>query len=133
MSKVITGELQFADKAPTEKRLQMFRRLSGLKLDSHKTYLSWLASEGLDNEPARWEAWQAALKAMHTKELFELVRRCAVFDESFRLPSLEAGTDEFKGNIEQRFAKLMELISMLALTIQREQENLPLPSEQTDA
>ena len=132
MSEITAGSIQFAEKAPTEPRLKLFQRLAKMALEPRRFYLAWLESKQLEDTEERWEAWQSSFDSVHTEHLWGCVQLAAVLDESFRLPHLRAGTEEFQQDVEQKFAALMKRISLLALTLQQEQEKLP-PLEATSA
>jgi hypothetical protein len=120
------GPMLYADANPTDKRLKLFQRLAKLKLDPRKTFDKWAAEEKIEGDEAlaAFKVWQAAWDAIKVEYMFDLLRITSVFDESFRLPSLKAGSEEFQGNVERKFADLMARISLLTLTIQKEQEEL---------
>jgi|SRR5579871_174760 len=113
-----------ADANPSETRLSMFQRLAKLQLNRVQSFNKWADVRqltGSERETAE-QAWSAAWESTQTTDLWDVVRTLAIFDESFRLPQLNAGEESFRANVEEKFSKLMQRVSILALTIQRKQE-----------
>lgn len=137
MSNVSAGPIQYADANPSETRLSVFQRLSRLKIDHRRDFERWASTEDVSDftrfrnkykDPTTekmWTAWEASRTTVRFDELFDAVRVCAVFDESFRLPALNAGTEEFQMNVEEKFARLMKRMSILALLILKDQDKSP--------
>lgn len=113
-------EVGYADAAPSEDRLSRFRRLAALQPSSIKAFNRWADDRELSEEDRKTakEAWSACWEGMRVSESFEVLKRLATFDESFRLPALEPRTV----NVEEKFGKLMLAVSLLALEIQRDYE-----------
>lgn len=127
-------ETVYAEALPGEDRLERFQRLAKMQISRSASFERWANGRGLsdDDKEIAKDGWSAAWESMRVDASFDVLRRLAVFDESFRLPSLNAGTDEFKGNVEQKFAKLMLAVSILALTIQRDHEKNEGATENED-
>jgi hypothetical protein len=114
-----------AEALPTEDRLERFRRLAKMQLSRVGSFNRWAEKRELTKEQKdlAQESWNAAWTGNHVDEMFEVLKRLTVFDESFRLPDLQKDSAEFRGNVEEKFGKLMLAVSLLTLTIQRDYEN----------
>ena len=117
-------EAVVAELAPSEDRLERFQRLAAIELSREETFKKWAADKELSEEETKQarRGWYGLWDSFMLGNLFGCLRDIAVLDESFRLPQLNAGTDEFRGNVEQKFSKLMLRTSLLALTIQKSLE-----------
>lgn len=114
-------DVGYADSNPTEDRLARFRRLAALQPSASAAFNRWVDERELGEEERKTakEAWMACWNGMRFSECFEVLKRISVFDESFRLPQLEPRIV----NVEEKFAKLMLAVSLLALEIQRDYES----------
>jgi hypothetical protein len=98
------SEIKYADAAPTPKRMRMYRALAKLqKLD-----------------PAKGED--------HLQELWDIVMRFAVLDETMRWPNLDLPSER---GVEAKFETLMRHVQRLAITMLMEQGYVDDPSEET--
>jgi hypothetical protein len=113
-----------AEALPSNERLQRFRRLAKMQLSRVGSFNRWAEQRELNKEQKdiAQEAWNAAWTSNRVEECFEVLKRLSVFDESFRLPDLQKDSAEFRGNVEEKFGKLMLAVSLLTLTIQRDYE-----------
>jgi hypothetical protein len=121
---ITAGPLQFAEALPKETRLERFRRLAELRLKCRETFNAWADEHKVEKTEDAFTIWRSAWDAIKARDMFDVLRMAAVFDESFRLPQLNAGTEEFQLTVEQKFSRLMQRVSLLALTIQEDQEKL---------
>jgi len=117
-------EVGCADAAPSDERLQRFQRLAKLQLSRSAAFDRWAKDRELtaDQKEIAKESWNAAWCGYRIEDMWEIIKRLTVFDESFRLPTLKDST-EFRGNVEEKFGKLMLATSLLTLEIQRDYEN----------
>lgn len=118
------GPMQYADALPSEKRLETFQRLARLTFDPKEVFKAWADGVGLTGD-MRKQAESGFLGCwgfLRVYDMFDTLRVAAVMDESFRLPQIKLDNEDFRGNVENKFAALMQRISLLALTIQREYE-----------
>ena len=117
-------ETVVAEALPTDDRLERFRRLAKLQISQVSSFERWAKERKLTTEQKEiaQQSWNAAWMGMRVDDCWEILKRLTVFDEGFRLPALQAGTDEFRGNVEEKFGKLMLAVSLLTLTIQRDYE-----------
>jgi hypothetical protein len=122
MTKIL--ETVIAEALPTDDRLERFRRLAKLQISRVGSFEKWAKDRELTKEQKEiaQQAYNAAWMGMRIDDCWEVLKRLTVFDEGFRLPALQAGTDEFRGNVEEKFGKLMLAVSLLTLTIQRDYE-----------
>jgi hypothetical protein len=117
-------EVGYADANPTEERLERFQRLARLQLNRVSSFERWAKERELTKEQQEiaQQAWNACFLSLKVADQFEILKRLTVFDESFRLPSLRHDSVDFKGNVEEKFGKLMLAVSLLTLEIQRDYE-----------
>jgi hypothetical protein len=122
-------EVGYADSNPTEDRLARFKRLASLQISRVESFNRWAKERELTAEQKEiaQQSWNAAWATTKADESFEILKRLAVFDESFRLPALEPTLPD---QIEAKFAKLMLAVSLLTLTIQRDYESAGTESEE---
>jgi hypothetical protein len=100
----VSGELKFADAAPTPKKMRAYRALAKLQTI----------------DPAKGED--------HLQELWNIVMRFAVLDETMRWPNLELPSAR---GVEAKFETLMRHVQKLALTVLVEQGYVDDPTQPT--
>ncbi len=125
-------ETVYADSNPDEQRLERFRRLARLQINLVASFERWAKERDLTEaqEEIAQQAWNACFLSFKTSDMFEILKRLTVFDESFRLPTLQHDSVDFKGNVEEKFGKLMLAVSLLTLEIQRDYEKEQVNNEE---
>ncbi len=125
-------ETVYADSNPDEQRLERFRRLARLQINLVASFERWAKERDLTEaqEEIAQQAWNACFLSFKTADMFEILKRLTVFDESFRLPTLQHDSVDFKGNVEEKFGKLMLAVSLLTLEIQRDYEKEQVNNEE---
>jgi hypothetical protein len=130
--------MQYADKAPDQKRLDRYRELAKLNLTAQGVFefvygmptvsdpaaLNWNLEKDDNGEylsvttATLFSGWKKCWEVLHIEAMWKTIREAAVLDETMRWPQLALPSER---NVEVKFETLMRNVQKIAVTIQEEQ------------